>query len=289
VPAGSSRPLITALESVGLVQGRTLAWDIGGIVNAEDLVAVEAQKLVSRRPDLILVWPGSVAAARAAKDATRTIPIVLMAVPDVVEHGLADSLARPGGNVTGTSIPLYDLTVKQLQVLKEINPRIKRIIVVQGGLDRGNRQTVDRLRGAAASLGLAAGISLTDATNAEQALATAQQGVSGVLAIGSMPFVVHSRVRALALERKLPFIIAWRAHESGGGTGGTLITYGPRFAAVAERTAYLIDRIFKGTPPGRLPVEELTSYELVIDGVMAKALGLTIPAGVKARADVVLD
>jgi ABC transporter substrate binding protein len=154
VPAGSSRPLITALESVGLVQGRTLAWDIGGIVNAEDLVAVEAQKLVSRRPDLILVWPGSVAAARAAKDATRTIPIVLMAVPDVVEHGLADSLARPGGNVTGTSIPLYDLTVKQLQVLKEINPRIKRIIVVQGGLDRGNRQTVDRLRGAAASLGL---------------------------------------------------------------------------------------------------------------------------------------
>src|SRR5262245_33986650 len=107
-PVASFRPLITALERVGLVQGRTLAWDIGGVVNTEDLIAVEAQKLVTRRPDLILVWPGSVAAARAAKDATRTIPIVLVAVPDVVEHGLADSLARPGGNITGTSIPLYD-------------------------------------------------------------------------------------------------------------------------------------------------------------------------------------
>lgn len=287
VPAGPSRPLIIALESVGLVQGRTLAWDIGGIVSTEDLIAVEAQKLVSRRPDLILVWPGSVAAARAAKGATRTIPIVLMAVPDVVEHGLADSLARPGANVTGTSIPLYDLTVKQLQVLKEINPRIKRIIVVQGDLDRGDRQAVDRLRGAAASLGLDAGISMTDARNAEQALATAQEGTSGVLVIGSMPIVVHRRVRVLALERKLPFIMPWRAWEGGGGS--TLIAYGPRFAAVAERTAALIDRIFKGTPPGHLPVEQPTSYELVIDGVMAKALGLTIPAGVRARADEVLD
>jgi hypothetical protein len=82
VPEGTSRPLINALERVGLVQGRTLAWDIGGVVFSEDQITVEAQKLVARRPDLILVWPGNVAAARAAKDATRTIPIVLMAVPD---------------------------------------------------------------------------------------------------------------------------------------------------------------------------------------------------------------
>ena len=104
------------------------------MVPSEDQVVGEAQKLVSRRPDLILVWTGSVAAARAAKDATHTIPIVLMAVPDVVEHGLVDSLARPGGNITGISIPVYDLTIKQLQVLKEINPRLQRIVVVQGDL-----------------------------------------------------------------------------------------------------------------------------------------------------------
>ena len=97
-PVGQAiEPLTTALERVGLVRGRTLAWDTFGVVNSEDQIAVEAQKLVSRRPDLILVWPGSVRAARAAKDATRTIPIVLMAVPDVVEHGLVDSLGRPGG------------------------------------------------------------------------------------------------------------------------------------------------------------------------------------------------
>jgi ABC transporter substrate binding protein len=84
--------------------------------------------------------------ARAAKDATHTIPIVLMAVPDVVEHGLVDSLARPGGNITGTSIPVYDLTIKQLQVLKEINPRLQRIVVVQGDRSRGDRHMVDRLQ-----------------------------------------------------------------------------------------------------------------------------------------------
>jgi putative tryptophan/tyrosine transport system substrate-binding protein len=104
-PGGSFRPLITALERVGLVQGRTLAWDVGGVVTTEDLIAVEAQKLVSRGPDLILVWPGSIAAARAAKDATRTIPIVLMAVPDVVEHGLADSLARQAATSAARAFP----------------------------------------------------------------------------------------------------------------------------------------------------------------------------------------
>lgn len=287
-PVGSLRPLVISLERVGLVQGRTLAWDIGGVVTTEDLIAIEAQKLVSRRPDLILVWPGSVAAARAAKNATSTIPIVLMAVPDVVEHGLADSLSRPGGNLSGTSIPLYDLTVKQLQVLKEINPRLKRVICVQwGDLERGDRRTVDRLRGAAVSLGFDAGISVTDAQNAEQALAAAPIGSSGVLNIGSMPMVVHRRIQALALERKLPLITPWRAWE--GGRSNSLITYGPHFSAVADRTAAIIDRIIKGAAPKDLPVEEPTSYELVIDGVMAKALGLTIPPGVKARADEVLE
>jgi putative ABC transport system substrate-binding protein len=138
-PEGTIRPLTDALERVGLVRGRTLILDISSVVPSEDQIAYEAQKLVSRRPDLILVWTGSVAAARAAKDATQTIPIVLMAVPDVVEHGLVDSLARPGGNITGTSLPVYDLTIKQLQVLKEINPRLQRIVVVQGDLTRGDR------------------------------------------------------------------------------------------------------------------------------------------------------
>ena len=286
-PEGSIRPLFDALERVGLVRGRTLVLDIGGVVTSEDQIAVEAQKLVSRRPDLVLVWTGSVAAARAAKDATHTIPIVLMAVPDVVEHGLVDSLARPGGNISGTNIPVYDLTIKQLQVLKEINPRLKGIVVVQGNLDRGERQMVDRLRGAAASLRLDAGVSVTDVANVEQALAAAPAGASGVLAIGSMPYVGQRRVRQLALERKLPLVIPWRAWHGGGSS--TLIAYGPRFTAVAERTAALIDRIVKGARPGDLPVEEPTSYELVIDGVMAKALGLTIPPGVRARADEVLD
>lgn len=286
-PEGAIRPLIDALERVGLVRGRTLVLDIGGVVPSEDQIAGEAQKLLSRRPDLILVWTGSVAAAQAAKDATHTIPIVLMAVPDVVEHGLVDSLARPGGNISGTSIPVYDLTIKQLQVLKEINPGLQRIVVVQGDLSRGDRHMVDRLRGAAASLRLEGGVGVTDMANVEQALARAPAGASAILAVGTIPHVVQRRLRELALERRLPLLFPWRAWHGGGSN--TLVAYGPRFVAVAERTATLIDRIVKGTRPADLPVEQPTSYELVIDGVMAKALGLTIPPGVRARADEVLD
>jgi len=290
VPPEPSRALIIALERIGLVQGRTLRWDIGGIVNAEDQIAVEAQKLVSRHPDLILVLPGSVAAARAAKDATQTIPIVFMAVSDAVEHGLVDSMRHPGGNITGTSVPLLDVTIKQLQVLKEMNPRLNRIIVAQGHLDPAERRTVDRLREASASLGLdASRVSVADARNIEQALATAPKGTSGVLAIGSMPHVLHRRVRVLALERKLPLISPWRVWEGGPSASSSLITYGPHFSAVAERTASFIDRILKGARAGDLPVEEPTRYELVIDGVMAKAVGLTIPPGVRVQADEVLD
>src|SRR5262249_32338883 len=151
-----------------------------------------------------------------AKDATHSIPIVLMAVPDAVEHGLVNSLARPGGNVSGTSIPLHNLTIKQLQVLKEINPRLKSIVVVQGTLNRGERETVERLRGAGASLGLDAVVNVTDLAKFEHALAAAPAGAGAVLIVGNIPHVVLRRVRVLALERKLALVMAWRAWQGGG-------------------------------------------------------------------------
>ena len=140
---------------------------------------------------------------------------------------------------------------------------------------------------AVAVIVLDAGISVTEASNVKQALATAPAGVRAVLAIGSMPVGVERGIRVLALERKLPFIMPWRAWE--GGSASPLIGYGPRFPVVAERTVALIDRILKGARPADLPVEEPTGYELVIDGVMAKALGLTIPPSLRARADEVLE
>ena len=286
---GRPQPLVDALQRIDLVEGRSLVWDIGGVMASEDRIDVEASKLVSRRPDLILVWPGNVAAARAAKAATQTIPIVLMAVPDVLEHELVTSLRRPGGNITGTSVPTYDLTVKQLEVLKEINPRLKGIVVVHDEIDRADRQFMDRLRGAATSLQLEAGITMTDVKSVEQALAKAPAGATIVLIIGNIPHVTEQRIRRLALGRKMPFIRPWRVWEGVGVPGTALMSYGPRFSAVAERTATLIDRILKGSRPGDLPVEQPTSYELVIDGVMAKAFGLTIPPAVRARADEVLD
>jgi ABC-type uncharacterized transport system substrate-binding protein len=128
---------------------------------------------------------------------------------------------------------------------------------------------------------------VTDVTGVEPALGAAPAGATSVLVIGNVPHVVQRRIRVRALERKLPLIMPWRAWDTG--SSGTLVTYGPRFSAVAKRTAAFVDRIIKGTRPGDLPVEEPTSYELVIEGVMAKALGLSIPPGVRARADEVLD
>ena len=286
-PEGSYRPLVDALGRVGLVPGRTLAWDIGGVVNAEAEIVAATQKLIARQPDLILIWPGNVAAARAAKAATNTIPIVLMAVPDAVEHALVGSLRRPGGNISGISVPTYDLTVKQLQILKEMSPRLRGIVVVQGEVERGERQTVERLRGAAPALQLDAGISVTGAATVEQVLTAAAASSSGVLVIGNIPIVLLRRIRVLALERKLPLLVPWRPWEGGGGS--TLIAYGPRFTALAERTAIIIDRLIKGAKAGDLPVEEPTEYELIIDGVMAKALGLTIPPSLLQRADQVIE
>jgi putative ABC transport system substrate-binding protein len=161
---------------------------------------------------------------------------------------------------------------------------------VQGHLDPGERKTVDRLRRTATSLGLdTGGINIIDAANMEQALSTAQRSASAILGIGSWPAVVQSRIPRLALERKLPLIMPWRAWGSASGSTNTLIAYGPHFPTVAERTATLIDRIIKGTRPGDLPVEQPTSYELIIDAVMAKALGLTIPQSVLLRADQVIE
>ena len=279
------RPLTDALDRVGLVEGRSLVWDLGGVVASENEINAAAAKLVSRRPDLILVWAGNVAAAQAAKAATKAIPIVLMAVPDVVERGLVASLSRPGGNITGTSVPMYDLMIKQIEVLKEINPRLRGLVAAHGALDRAERETIDRLRAAVGSLRLDAGITVTDLSNVDQALVAAPARASAVLVIGNIPYVTERRIRQLALERKLPLITPWRPW----GSGTALIAYGPRFAAVTERTATLIERIVKGARPSDLPVEQMTSYVLVIDGVMAKALGLTIPPGVRARADEVLE
>jgi len=278
--------LIDKLARVGLVQGRTLGWDFGSVTGSEDQIRIEAQKLVSRNPTLILVW-GNVAAAQAAKEATRIIPVVLLAVPDVVEHGLVDSLGRPGGNITGVSVPTIDLIIKQLQVLREINTRLKTVVVVQGDLG-GEPKTVDRLRGAAASLRLDAGFSVTGLSNVEQALAATPAGGSVVVAIGNMSRTAHQRLKELALARKLPLVMPWLPWQ-GQGSGILLLAYGPRFSAVAERIAALIVRIVNGARPEDLPVEEPTSYELVIDGVMAKALGLTIPPSVRARADEIIE
>jgi putative ABC transport system substrate-binding protein len=282
------QPLTDALALVGLVRGRTLMWDIGSITNSEDQITVAAQTLVSRHPTLILVW-GNVSAARAAKDATRTIPIVLMAVPDVVEHGLVDSLGRPGRNITGISVPTIDLILKQLEVLKEINSQLKTLVVVRGDLGRGEHQTMDRLRGAAASLRLDS-FSVTDVSNVRQALAAAPAGSSGVVAIGAMSQTPITQLKEVALKRKLPLVLPLQPWQGGrGGSATLLISYGPRFSAVAARTAALIDRIVKGARPEDLPVEEPVSYELVIDGVIAKALGLTIPPSVRVRADEIIE
>ena len=149
-PEGWYRSFLEALARVGLVAGRTLVSDIGGVVSSEDQIAIESKRLVSRQPALILVWPGNVAAARAAKTRLAPSPSSSWQCPTRLSTDWWTAWRARAATSRASSVPTYDLTVKQLELLKEISPQVKGIVVIHGDLDRGERQTIARLRGAAA-------------------------------------------------------------------------------------------------------------------------------------------
>jgi putative ABC transport system substrate-binding protein len=271
------------LRALGYVEGTNLTIEPRSGGDALGDLAVVAAALMRSNPDVI-VTDGSSAAA-AAKRTTGTIPIVFVA-GDPVSMGLIPRLSKPGGNLTGLGIISTELNVKRLERLRELFPRASRLGVLYE--PRQLKNMVPPMEAAARSLGFQ--LLRLEAGNAEEIdaafSAAVRERVAAVTALASAFFHAEKhRLVRLAAKHRLPTIYENRAFPEAGG----LMSYGPDFYEVFRRAATYVDRIFKGTKPGDLPVEQPTKFDLVINLKTAKALGLTIPPSLLQRADQVIE
>jgi putative ABC transport system substrate-binding protein len=224
----------------------------------------------------------------AAKRATSTIPIIMTAPTDAVASGLVASLARPGGNVTGLTFLSTDLAGKRLQLLRELLPKVTRVAVLSyKGLAGGTQLMLEKLQAASRQMGITLIVRIeNEAAALAGAFEAMQRERAQALFVQSTPFTSDNRKRIaeLATQHRLPTIIESRAFVDAGG----LMSYGPSLLEMYRRSAHYVDRIFKGAKPADLPVEQPDKYEMVVNLKTAKALGLTIPQSLLARADEVI-
>jgi putative ABC transport system substrate-binding protein len=236
--------------------------------------------------DVLVV--GSSPAALAAKKATQTVPIVMVAVTDPARLGLVTSLARPGGNVTGLTLANDELSSKRLQLLKEFVPLLARVAVLRNPLMPGHTIFWQATEAAARKLGLALQpLEVREFDDFEVAFAAARRGNAQALIAFDDPLVItyRTRVMALAADHRIPAMYGFREFPDDGG----LMSYGANFAALYRRAVAFVDKILKGAKPADLPVEQPTKFEFVVNLKTAKALGLVIPPAILASVDDVIE
>jgi putative tryptophan/tyrosine transport system substrate-binding protein len=287
-PEGKARlgAFLEGLQQLGWTDGRNVRidqrWGAGDAERARKYAA----ELVALGADVILAsGDHSVVASRQA---TRTVPIVFTTVADPVGTGYVESLARPGGNMTGFTLFEYSTSGKWLELLKEIAPGVKRVGVMREAGTATGTGFFAAIQAAAQAPGVELSpIGVGDAGEIEGGIATfARSPNGGLIVTGSAQTAVHSNlIVTLAARHKLPAVYFARFVVAAGG----LISYGPDFLDVHRRPAAYVDRILKGEKPADLPVQAPTKYELVINLKTAKALGLTVPDSLLARADAVIE
>ena len=275
-----------ALRELGWVEGRNIVIDYRFAEGRFDRLPDLAAELVRLKVDLIVAAPTP--AAVAARNATATIPIVMINVGDPVGLGLIASLARPGGNVTGLSFSVgLELFGKQLELLKETVPKVRRVAILSNPGNPSHALAISNIKVAARSLGVqlqlleARGPDGLDAAFA----AMAKERVGALLVVSDTMFGIHrARLADLAAKNQVPSMHGTRQNVEAGG----LIYWGPNFPDQWRRAATFVDKILKGAKPADLPVQQPTKFELVINLKTAKALGLTIPQSLLLRADEVI-
>ena len=275
------------LRALGYVEGRTIVVEHRSADGRFDLLPELAAELVRIRVDVIVAVVTQ--AALAAKNATKTIPIVMLAVGDPVGAGLVTSLAQPGGNVTGTSFQNVEVAGKSLELLKSVMPKLRVVTVLWNPANPVFQgQMVKETEAAARSLGIQLRmLAARDAKEIERAFATMTGERTEALTVLADPvFSAHlARIAALAVNGHLPSICAFREYADAGG----LMGYSANFTERGRRTAVYVEKILKGAKPGDLPVEQPTKFDLVINLKTAKTLGLTIPPSLLQRADQVIE
>jgi putative tryptophan/tyrosine transport system substrate-binding protein len=274
------------LQQLGWSDGRNMRIDTRWGENDVDRERRYAAELVALTPDVILA--SGTLSVTALQHVTRRLPIVFAGVSDPVGAGLVDTLARPGGNVTGFMIFEYSLSGKWLELLKQIVPRLTHAGVLRDAANPAGIAQFGAIRTTASSLGVdVSPIGVRDAGEIERGIAAlARSTDSGLIVTPSASeHVHHDLIITLAARYKLPAVYGFRFHVTGGG----LISYGPDLIEQFRHAASYVDRILKGEKPADLPVQAPTKYELAINLKTAKSLSLIMPQALLAAADEVIE
>ena len=282
-PASFIDPLKRALNEAGRVEGKDYVFNFG-IAETVDQLPDIAAELVHRNVN-VLVASGT-PAVLPARNATNLIPIVIVAAVDPIRVGLVTSLSRPGGNVTGLTAVFADLTGKRLELLKEMLPRLTRVALVSRPDNPGHDQYVQQTQVAARTLGVEFEVlSLSDPDQFEAAFRTMRR-VSALIQIDDAMFTSHrQQLVEFANRYRIPGSYGLREFVDIGG----FMALGPSYPDLYRRAGSYIDKLVKGAKPADLPVEQANKFEMVINLKTAKALGLTVPPTLLARADEVIE
>jgi putative ABC transport system substrate-binding protein len=276
---------VQRLRELGWIEGRTIAIEYRWADGRSERFAEIAAEFVRLKVNLIFTY--STPSVVAAKQATSSIPIVFPTAGDPVGNKLVVSLARPGGNVTGLSTQQTDTASKRIELFREVVPGLHRLAILANVGSSNAVVDMDEVRVVADTLGL--GVVRSEIRRAEDIVPAfeALRGRADALYVCADPLVTTKRVHinTLALGMRLPTMYAFRAFVDAGG----LISYGPNFPDLFRRAAEIVDKILRGTRPADIPVEQPTKFDLVINLITAKALGLTVPPTLLARADEVIE
>jgi putative ABC transport system substrate-binding protein len=274
------------LRDLGHIEGQTIGIEYRFFAQEKlERLPIFAAELVSLKVDVIVT--GGATATRSAKEATKTIPIVMAQDPDPVGNGFVSSLGRPGSNITGLSSLVAELGGKRLELLREVVPKLSRVAVFGTSTNPANAHQVRELEFAARPIGVKLQfVDVLDAKDIETAFQAATKAPADAVLVLGGPFFIPQRTKIaeLAIKSRLPAMYSRSEFVEDGG----LMTYGASIPDLHRRAATYVDKILKGAKPADLPVEQPTKFEFLINLKAAKQIGLTIPHSVLARADKVI-
>ena len=278
-------PLLQSLSELGYVEGRTIVFEYSTSEGQPERLPTLAQNLIQRRVDVIVTY--GTPPTQAAKQATTTIPIVMVGLGDPIQAGIVPSLARPGGNITGNTILGPDIGAKRLQLLREALPKMSRVAMLWNPQNASNRAQFENVQRGARALGLTlVPVEASSLGEFDSAFTAMMKKRPDALIVTADPVqqLFVGRIIQFAAGARLPDVFQIKENVIDGG----LMSYGPSLPELFRRAAMYVDKILKGTRPSDLPVEQPTKFELVINLKTARALGLTIPPSLQVRADEVI-
>jgi putative ABC transport system substrate-binding protein len=277
---------LSELRKLGWADGRDFKLEVRWTEGVFERYAQHAAELVRLNPDVIVTT--STPGAKAAQRATARLPVVFIAVSDPVTSGIVNSLARPGGNITGVSNFLPSTTAKLIELLTEAAPNLTRFCVLHNPENAGKMLELQQLKVGAQAFGFVVEpIEIRSNEDLERLLSSREHFNCDALITlqEAISFAYRKQIAQFAIQKQLPTIFQIREYVEAGG----LMSYGLNFCSHYGRAAYYVDKVLKGTPPNELPVELPTTFELVINLAAGKSLGLALPPSLLARADEVIE